>query len=124
MFLEFRTNPRNHVILHYSRDEDGEQFISEDMQDVYDGIFVKSFVLFFGEMVQYYISEEYGNEVQVSESSRLVNNDVYSESDESRYSLLNQMMISNTLQDEKALHHNMRQYAGLCEMTDRLFRLL
>jgi hypothetical protein len=75
-------------------------------------------------MVQYYISEEYGNEVQVSESSRLVNNDVYSESDESRYSLLNQMMISCTLQDEKALYHNMRQYAKLRDMTDRLFRLL
>jgi hypothetical protein len=124
LFLEYRTNPRNHVILHYSRDEDGEQFAAEDMQDVYDGIFVKSFVMFFGEMVQYYISEEYGNEVQVTESSRVVNNDVYSEDDESRYNLLNQMVISDTLQDENALYHSMKQYAGYQEMTGKLFQLL
>lgn len=124
MFLEYRTNPRNHVILHYSRDEDGEQFIAEDMPDVYDGIFVKAFVMFFGEIVQYYISEEYGNEVSVTESSRIANNDVYGENDESRYNLLNQMMISNTLQDEAALYHNMKQYAGYQEVTDKLFTLL
>lgn len=124
IFLEYRTNPRNHVVLHYSRDEDGEQFIAEDMPDVYDGIFVKAFVMFFGEMVQYYISEEYGNEVQVTESSRIANNDVYSENDLSRYNLLNQMMISNTLQDEKALYHNMKQYAGYQEVTEKLFKLL
>lgn len=124
MFLEYRTNPRNHVILHYSRDEDGEQFLAEDMPDVYDGIFVKSFVMFFGEIVQYYISEEYGNEVSVSESNRIVNNDVYGEDDESRYNLLNQMMISNALQDEAALYHNMKQYAGYQEVTEKLFKLL
>ena len=66
VFLEYRTNPHSHVMLHYSRDEDGENFIKEDMLDVYDGIFVKSFVMFFGEAVQYYISEEHGNEIQVT----------------------------------------------------------
>jgi hypothetical protein len=124
MFLEFRTNPRKHVILHYSRDEDGEQFIAEDMPEIYDGIFVKSFVMFFGEMVQYYISEEYANEVQVTESSRFVNNDVYSQMDESRYSMLNQMMISYTLQDEEELTRGMRQYVDTLEASERLFRLL
>jgi hypothetical protein len=124
MFLEFRTNPRRHVILHYSRDEDGEQFISEDMQEVYDGIFVKSFVMFFGEMVQYYISEEYGNEVSVTESSRFVNNDVYNPADGSRYSMLNQMMISYTLQDDDTLVESMKQYGSYLEATDRLFKLL
>lgn len=124
MFLEYRTNPRNHVVLHYSRDEDGELFSAEDMPDVYDGIFVKSFVMFFGEMIQYYISEEYGNQVQVTESNRIVNNDVYSEEDNSRYNLLNQMMISNTLQDENALYHSMKQYAGFDEVTGKLFKLL
>jgi hypothetical protein len=124
MFLEFRTNPRKHVILHYSRDEDGEQFIAEDMPEVYDGIFVKSFVMFFGEMVQYYISEEYANEVQVTESSRFVNNDVYSQMDESRYSMLNQMMISYTLQDEEELTRSMREYVDTLEASERLFRLL
>lgn len=124
VFLEYRANPHSHVVLHYSRDEDGDTFLTEDMLDVYDGIFVKSFVMFFGEEIQYYISEEYGNEVEVTESSRIVNNDVYNKNDESRYTLLNQMLISSTLQEDAELYQTMKKYAALEEMTQNEFKLL
>ena len=124
VFLEYRTDPKKHVVLHYSRDEDGEEFIREDMPDVYDGIFVEQFVLFFGETVQYYITEEYGNQVDVTESSRLMSNDVYSQKDESRYNLLNQMLMSGTLSDDKSLYHTMKQYAGFDEVTKKIFKVL
>ncbi|MBQ2902750.1 MAG: hypothetical protein IJE49_13025 [Agathobacter sp.] len=124
VFLEYRTNPHSHVVLHYSRDEDGDAFLQEDMLDVYDGIFVKTFVIFFGEVIQYYISEEHGNEVEVTQSNRIVNNDVYNKNDESRYNLLNQMLISNTLQEEEELYQAMKQYAGLEEVTQKVFKLL
>ena len=124
VFLEYRTNPHSHVVLNYSRDEDGENFIKEDMIDVYDGIFVKAFVMFFGESIQYYISEEYAGQVQVTESNRIVNNDVYNKDDESRYNLLNQMLISNTLMDEATLYRSMKQYAGYNEVTQKVFKLL
>ncbi len=122
--LEYRTNPKNHVILHYSRDEDGENFISEDMTDVYGGIFVKQLILFFGETVQYYISEEAGNQVEVTESNRITKNDIYNETNHSRYNLLNQMLISNTLKETDSLHQNMREYAQLAETTRKAFHLL
>lgn len=124
VFLEYRTDPKKHVLLHYSRDEDGENFIRQDMPDVYDGIFVEQFVLFFGEEIQYYVTEEYGNQVDVTESSRLTRNDVYSQKDESRYDLINQMLISATLSDEKSLYHNMKQYAEFDEVTKKVFKLL
>lgn len=124
VFLEYRTSPHSHVVLNYSRDEDGDNFIKEDMLDIYDGIFVKSFVMFFGEAIQYYISEEHGSEVEVTESNRIVNNDVYNKNDESRYNLLNQMLISNTLQEEEELHSAMKQYAALEEITQKVFKLL
>lgn len=124
VFLEYRTNPHSHVMLHVSRDEDGENFMREDMVDVYDGIFVKAFVMFFGETIQYYISEERANEVQVTESSRIVNNDVYNKNDESRYNLLNQMLISGTLQEEEELYRAMSTYTGYEDVTSHLFKLL
>ena len=124
IFLEFRTNPKNHVVLHYSREEDGENFIKEDMTDVYDGIFVRQFVMFFGDSIQYYISKERGNQVDVTECLRITNNDVYSEKDESRYNLLNQMLISNTLQDEQSLYQSMKTYKGFDEVTKKVFKLL
>ena len=124
VFIEYRANPHSHVVLHYSRDEDGDAFIEEDMPDVYEGIFVKTFVMFFGEAIQYYISEEYGNEVEVTESNRIVNNDVYNQQDGSRYHLLNQMLISNTLQEEEELYQTMKQYVEYDELTRKVFKLL
>lgn len=124
IFLEYRTNPKNHVVLHYSRDEDGQNFIKEDMPDVYDGIFVRQFVMFFGDSIQYYISEEHGNQVDVTESNRITNNDVYEKKDESRYNLLNQMLISSTLQDDMSLYQSMKTYKGFDEVTKKIFHLL
>ncbi|MFQ7713274.1 MAG: DUF5717 family protein [Agathobacter rectalis] len=57
--------PGTHVVLHYSRDEDGEEFNSEDMVEMYDGIYVKTFVIFFGELIRYYITEEHDNSIEV-----------------------------------------------------------
>lgn len=124
VFLEYRTNPHSHVVLHYSRDEDGDTFLKEDMLDVYDGIFVKAFVMFFGEAIQYYISEEHAGQVDVTESNRIVNNDVYNKNDQSRYNLLNQMLISSTLQEENELQMTMKQYAALDDVTKQVFKLL
>ncbi len=124
VFLEYRAKPHKRVVLHYSRDEDGEDFTAEEMTEAYEGIFVKPFIMFFGETVRYYISEEYAGEVEVTESSRISNNDVYGEKDESRYSLINQMLISNTLYDEDALKQDMVQYAEYEEVTKKVFRLL
>ena len=124
VYLECRTNPHSHVVLHYSRDEDGDTFLKEDMLDVYDGIFVKAFVMFFGEAIQYYISEEHAGQVDVTESNRIVNNDVYNKDDQSRYNLLNQMLISGTLQEDNELQMTMKQYAALDEVTKNVFKLL
>lgn len=123
VILEYRADPQKHVVLHYSRDEDGAEFLTEDMTNVYEGIFVKQFVMFFGEMIQYYISEEQGTEVQVTQSSRLTNNDVYNQKDESRYGLINQMLISNTLMERESLKEYMIRYEQLDEMTRNVFHL-
>lgn len=124
VFLEYRANPYSHVVLHYSRDEDGENFMKEDMVDVYGGIFVKSFVMFFGEVIQYYISEERHHEVEVTESNRIVNNDIYNKKDNSRYNFLNQMLISNTLQEYEELYDAMKKYVEYEEVTQSVFKLL
>ncbi|MBR4027316.1 MAG: hypothetical protein IKJ01_07145, partial [Lachnospiraceae bacterium] len=124
VFLEYRTNPRSHVAVHYSRDEDGEHFRKEDMPHIYEGIFVKSFVMFFGESIQYYISEEFNNQVQMTESSRIVNNDVYNKTDGSRYSMLNEMLISNILQEDEEMQADMKRYMEFHEVTQNVFKLL
>lgn len=124
VFLEYRANPLSHVVLHYNISEDSDAFVTEDMTDVYDGIFVKSFVMFFGERIRYYISEEKSGVVDVSESSEILNNDVYSEDEDSRYNLLNQMVISSTLQEDDSLIKKLDHYYGYEQVCKEAFHIL
>lgn len=124
VFLEYHTAPCSRVVLSYRRDEDGDAFLKEEMQEVYAGIFVKTFILFFGEAVWYYISEEHDGQADITERSRMISNTIYNESDKSRYNLLNQMLVSNTLQEDSQLQMTMKQYAALDEVTKHVFQLL
>lgn len=123
-FLQYESTPGAHVVLHYSRDEDGEEFNSEDMVEMYDGIYVKTFVIFFGELIRYYITEEHDNSIEVKESNRLTCNNIPGDNDHSRYDLINEMIISDTLSDETTLKSNIDEYKRLDAATKRLFKLI
>ena len=123
-FLQYESTPGTHVVLHYSRDEDGEEFNSEDMVEMYDGIYVKTFVIFFGELIRYYITEEHDNSIEVKESNRLTCNNIPGDNDHSRYDLINEMIISDTLSDETTLKSNIDEYKRLDAATKRLFKLI
>lgn len=123
-FLQYESTPGTHVVLHYSRDEDGEEFNSEDMFEMYDGIYVKTFVIFFGEMIRYYITEEHDNSIEVKESNRLTCNNIPGDNDHSRYNLINEMIISDTLSDETTLKSNIDEYKRLDAATKQLFKLI
>lgn len=123
-FLQYESTPGTHVVLHYSRDEDGEEFNSEDMVEMYDGIYVKTFVIFFGELIRYYITEEHDNSIEVKESNRLTCNNIPGDNDHSRYNLINEMIISDTLSDETILKSNIDEYKRLDAATKQLFKLI
>lgn len=123
-FLQYESTPGAHVVLHYSRDEDGEEFNSEDMVEMYDGIYVKAFVIFFGELIRYYITEEHDNSIEVKESNRLTCSNIPGDNDHSRYNLINEMIISDTLSDETTLKSNIDEYKRLDAATKQLFKLI
>ena len=123
-FLQYESTPGAHVVLHYSRDEDGEEFNSEDMVEMYDGIYVKTFVIFFGELIRYYITEEHDNSIEVKESNRLTCSNIPGDNDHSRYNLINEMIISDTLSDETTLKSNIDEYKRLDAATKQLFKLI
>lgn len=123
-FLQYESTPGTHVVLHYSRDEDGEEFNSEDMVEMYDGIYVKTFVIFFGELIRYYITEEHDSSIEVKESNRLTCNNIPGDNDHSRYNLINEMIISDTLSDETTLKSNIDEYKRLDAATKQLFKLI
>mgnify|MGYP006978703651 CR=1 FL=1 len=68
-FVEYHTKADQHVLLNYS--VNGGEYHKEEIPEVYDGIYVKAFVLLFGESVSYYISEKLHGEWKVVESRQI-----------------------------------------------------
>ena len=103
----------------------GGSYHEEEMPEVYDGIFVKPFILFFSDILSYYITETdetYGQSITIS--GRLENHDVYSNQNESRYAMLNDMLLQLTLQEDQTLKREMMEYHGKKVTTEEIFKVL
>lgn len=131
--IEYRTNPRNRVVLHFVINDgqaDTVSYEKEDMANMYGGIFSKRFTLFFGECLQYYITEEMsGREnltssgvLEVSESSAAGAGDG-GESNGSRYAMINDILISRALEDYDSMDDIIRQYIRKSVIVAQVFGL-
>lgn len=123
-FLEFRTDPKKRVRLHYALSEAPEHYLSEEMQNMYGGIFVRQFVLFFGESIQYYITEEDDGTEKVVLSDQIANVDVYGEREETRFSMLNELLLHYTLREETDLLKSLDDYVNRRDAIKSNFRAL
>ena len=121
--LEYRTLPQKHCYVHYrfAGDEDNE-YKSMEMREMYEGIFVASFVLFFGEQLQYYITEnsETGEDV-LTESGTIQKSDIIKTHTGSRFSYINDIMIGETLQDYDTVDKLLLELGKKRFVCDRLF---
>ncbi|WP_026529083.1 DUF5717 family protein [Butyrivibrio sp. VCD2006] len=125
--IEYRTNPGTKCIVHYisSEDED-EEYKTMPMQEMYSGIYDAWFILFFGEQIQYYITEEdyNGRGERLTESGTISKSDIVQESISGRYSIINDIMIGKTLQDYDTVDRLLSEYYRKRFLTSKLFRTL
>lgn len=120
-FVEYRTSPMKRVVIHYRREEG---FVEEEMNEVLEGIFVKDFLLFFGNEVQYYISEEDAKDTRVTESGSLYQRDICEREEKNRYDMLNAMELQLTLENYRALEELMKRHDGLRKKNETVFRVM
>ena len=103
--IEYRTNPKHRVTLHYSYRVAGKrQQRDVPMRDICYGIFVKELVLFYGETIEYIITDESAEENVISEKTTLVGTLDKNNESTSRFSQINRIIASEKEGDrEKAL---------------------
>ena len=82
------------------------------MRDVYGGVCTKEFVLFFGETLQYYVTEEADGEEQLTESDSVQKSEMDYVRQESRFDKINDVIISRTMEDYESLVHQATGGAG------------
>lgn len=112
--VEYRTGSGKRILIHYIiEDLEGEtsQYEIEELNEVYDGIYVKLFTLFYGEKVNYYITEETEESNVLADKGEIVISELDINSPESRYEMLNEMLICINMHDNKTLHETMKKYA-------------
>lgn len=123
-FVEYRTGPGKRVMIHYCIfDEDTEKitYVVENMDEICQGIYTRDFVLFYGEKLQYYITEEDGDEMMPTESEEIERDITAEMRTDSRYDLINDMLLSESVSDDPSLKDLMEQYLMLTEKVEEFF---
>lgn len=124
--VEYHATPGNKAKIHYVFEKEaGEpgEYRTEEMTEVYGGVCFKEFQLFFGENIQYYITEESDGSGQLTESAKIQKSDIDKNADNSRYSLVNDIAIAHTLQDYDTIDDLMMEYHRISFLTERLFTI-
>lgn len=124
--IEYRARPGARARIHYlvvKENGDAGEYLSEYMREVFGGVCFKEFVLFFGEKLQYYIMEEKDGEEQLTESGTLQRNEFSDDAEESRFGLINDMVISKTMQDYDTLDKLLEEYFRREFFNGELFQL-
>ena len=111
-----------HYILENGQDAD-ETYHTEEMRNMFGGVFTREFILFFGENLQYYITEEQNGKEVLTASDSLSVSDTSDTRIESRYTMLNDMVVSRTVKDENTLLDIMREYVEADAFAHKVFKL-
>ena len=126
-FVEYRGNPNGHVVIHYCIEHDdglATEYKKEEMICLYSGIFVKSFILFCGDTVQYYITEENQNMEQLTQSSVLTRTESETQSSPWRFTALNDCIIAKQMDDYVTVENDLVSYMEKDFLTRELFKII
>lgn len=130
IIVEHRAAPGTKVYLYYrlsgkENDQEEISFTREEMDGIYDSIYVKELTVFYGEVVQYYIMEcDASGEMRITRSGLLENHISQNTESEGRFYLLNEMTAAYQLKDEASLHEMMLDYCIADRCADKLFALM
>ena len=109
-YVEYRSNPKNRLKIHYSCNLEETDLRVEEMVDVGYGVFVKELILFYGESLQYFISVEDEEGIEVVESRMVHHTEMESSEGTTKYGKINEILMTQDMKDEKTLFSLLEQY--------------
>lgn len=124
-FIEYHGKEGNKVILHYvieKNDEEVEEYKKEEMPHMIGGIYVWSYVLFYGEKIRYYITEEESRQEKLTSSSSLEKNEKKTDNADSMFGMINNIVISRDLKDDLTFIHLAEEFSKRRYITNQIFK--
>ncbi|MBE5938920.1 MAG: hypothetical protein E7266_00860 [Lachnospiraceae bacterium] len=125
--LEYKTNPDAKVFVNYVFENgayEQKSYTVEEMRCVYPGVFIFEATLFYGESLNYYITEQIDDKSMITESQTLVTEGRTIGENPSRYGMLNDLMICQELHEESTVTEISENYLLYKVLTEELFNLL
>ena len=123
--LEYKTETGNKVTLHYLFPEqmnETKKYEICELEESYEGIYTKEFVLFYGEQLQYYITEDDAINLKVNGNLEIA--DWNGRSKDSRYGLLNDIIVSYKNDDVDKLKDLIKRYGESTYVSEEWFTCL
>ena len=122
-YVEYHTDSNKTVKINYSfiGNNGTDSFKEEKMKDVGFGIYVKEFILFYGEIVQYYITESDGDRNSITESREVTLGPEQFGREECRYHQINLIITAKEMNDEKTVIKLIENYQFNDYAVKRLF---
>ncbi len=125
VFVEEYFPEADRVVIHYQlsgQSGEPEEWSVEPMKNMYQGIFVKEFLLFYGETLTYYFSVTEHGETHDTEKRRCALSDMDT-AGSTRYKLLNQILAARKLGSRQVMEQAVKQYLWQEACTSALFTL-
>jgi hypothetical protein len=124
-FITYITDPKNQVYIHYRLlKQKNQDYITERMPNAFMGIHVKKLMLFYHEMVQYYITEETTEGTSITESSYIQYDCVTPEEEDGKLNSINLMLMALEMKDDSTLLNLMENYAITEAMINTCFETI
>ncbi len=122
-FVEYRGEHGRRLAIR-CRKNDGEEEVLE-MNEMYPGIYVRGFVMFFGDKLKYRITDVLTDGAEeILKEEELTFTGSPEVAGTSRYERLNAMQNAFLYSNEKQLLADMKEYQGLSFVTEQLFSML
>ena len=122
-FVEYHASPETSVTLYYLLDTGlgtMPEYKSEPLRNVYEGIFTKTFTLFYGETLHYYFQTEDENGVHRTEEKMLTMN-LTDDRASSKYQLINQILCARKLEKDPEVKEKLSQYLRQEQYVNEMF---
>ena len=123
--IEYRTTPAGRVFIHYileKGDHNEQNYIVKEMQEVCHGVYVFSQVMFYGETLKYYISEENVDEKNVSESKNISMGEEEIVRNDTRYGMINSMILCKEVSEGTTLLELASDFYAYGKLNEEMFR--
>lgn len=110
-YVEFRANPKHKLTIYYTCKEEGTEWKQEVMKEVGYGIFVKELILFYGEHLEFYITEETTQGVPVTvERKKICFQETNQTLVKTKYAAINEILMAEGTKDTNHFFDLLERY--------------